>query len=186
MSAGSDGVDEDNPAEVQRALLELAANKDTIFGVVGPLAGLATALRRFITNPVGFVFGVLAAGVLIQIEFIVRTIVAWILEAWGGTEPFATPFVEQQRGIADIPILALRDIQGAMGGVGSALLGAIGFLQGQINAAASAAGPFAPVVVVGLWGILAVVAAVALRALLGAVAARLGLGPLLRMVGGVR
>jgi len=146
--------------ETLRRLQELATQYRDLLR----LAQVSDGLIAFISRPMQFITGIIFVALLGIYESVVLRIISDISLLLGGTQPFSSPPGETVPGLADFPILTLRVLEGAGGGVASLMLGTLDGLQAVIFEAAQFAGPFAPIVHIVLWaGVLALITIVLYR-----------------------
>lgn len=170
------------PRETLARLVTLAS----LFQPLAMLASIADRLRRlarfadplvtFITNPVRFIWGAIILGILMMIQETVLGVLEFINLLFTGEA--GTP------GIADLPLFIVNAVIDGFATGGDAVLEMLAFVRGEIFTAAQAAGPFAPLVAVLLWGTFGVVMAVVLWRVLLAVATALNLDAVIALLTG--
>lgn len=107
----------------------------------GSIIGVPEPVQKFAAAPAGFIVGALLDTLLGGVETIVTAFLDAVLFVFEGSEVGST---DGFWGIADIPRYAASLLGDVFGVAGTSLITAVGGLFATFQGAASAAGPFAP------------------------------------------
>lgn len=111
---------------------------------------LPSVLSTFASDPRRFVVGAVLATIVEGVFGVVEVVIDTILLILGGSEPTTFNAPGEQLGLADIPVVFADALGGAGSTAGSAIIAGVESANEPIFALASALGPFAPAVIVGV------------------------------------